>query len=57
MTVAGTTSTATIQPSPVAGVTNAKGSDGDYVYKLGTDGSLSMVDPTNQTMKMTKCAG
>ncbi|HZC16114.1 MAG TPA: hypothetical protein VE309_05085, partial [Caulobacteraceae bacterium] len=57
MTVSGTTSTASIQPSPIAGVTNAKGGDGAYVYKLGQDGTLSMVDPTNQTTKMTKCAG
>ncbi|HEX4198414.1 MAG TPA: TIR domain-containing protein [Caulobacteraceae bacterium] len=58
MTVAGTTSTTTIQPSPVAGVTNAKGEDGGaYLYKLGADGSLSMTDPNNQTTKMTKCAG
>jgi hypothetical protein len=37
---------------------NARGEDGGkYTYSLGQDNSLSMVDPTNQTMKMTKCAG
>jgi hypothetical protein len=58
MTVAGSTSTATIEPSPTPGVINARGEDGGkYTYSLGQDGSLSMVDPTNQAMKMTKCAG
>ena len=58
MTVAGSTSTATIEPSPTPGVINARGEDGGkYTYSLGQDGSLSMVDPTNQSMKMTKCAG
>ena len=58
MTVAGATSTATIEPSTSAGVVNARGEDGGKTtYSLGTDGSLSMVDPTNQTMKMTKCPG
>ncbi len=58
MTVAGSTSTATIEPSPAFGVINARGEDGGkYTYSLAQDGSLSMVDPTNQPMKMTKCAG
>lgn len=58
MTTAGTTSTATIQPSPTPGVTNAKGEEGNnYVYTLGADGSLSVTGPNNQTTKMTKCAG
>jgi hypothetical protein len=58
MTVAGSTSTSTIEPSPTPGVINARGEDGGkYVYTLAPDGSLSMLDPTNQTMKMTKCAG
>jgi hypothetical protein len=58
MTVAGSTSTATIEPSPTPGVINARGEDGGkYTYSLGQDGSLAMVDPTNQSMKMTKCAG
>jgi hypothetical protein len=58
MTVAGTTSTAAIEPSSTSGVINARGEDGGkYTYSLGQDNSLSMVDPTNQTMKMTKCAG
>ena len=58
MTVAGATSTAAIEPSSAPGVINARGEDGGkYTYSLGQDNSLSMVDPTNQTMKMTKCAG
>jgi hypothetical protein len=58
MTVAGTTSTAAIEPGSTPGVINARGEDGGkYTYSLGEDNSLSMVDPTNQTMKMTKCAG
>jgi hypothetical protein len=58
MTVAGASpSTATIGPSPEPGVINATAEDGGkYVYKLGQDNSLSMVDPTHQTMKMAKCA-
>lgn len=58
MTVAGSTSTATIEPSPKSGVINALGPEGGkYAFSLGQDSSLSMVDPTNQTTKMTKCAG
>jgi hypothetical protein len=58
MTVAGSTSTAAIEPSSEAGVTNARAEDGGkYVYKLGQDNTLSMVDPGQQTMKMSKCAG
>jgi hypothetical protein len=58
MTVAGSTSTSTIEPSPTPGVINARGEDGGkYVYTLAPDGTLSMLDPTNQTMKLTKCAG
>jgi hypothetical protein len=58
MTVAGSTSTAAIEASPEPGVINAKAEDGGkYVYKLGQDKTLSMVDPGQQTMKMSKCAG
>ena len=58
MDVAGTTSTAAIEPSPKPGVVNATAEDGGkYVYTLGQDKSLSMADPSHQTMKMTKCAG
>lgn len=58
MDVAGTTSTAAIEPSPKPGVVNATAEDGGkYVYTLGQDNSLSMADPSHQTMKMTKCAG
>ena len=58
MTVAGSTSTATIEPSPTQGVINARGEDGGkYTYTLAPDGSLSMVDPTNQPTKLTKCPG
>jgi shikimate kinase len=58
MTVAGASpSTATIGPSPDHGVINATAEDGGkYVYKLDQDNTLSMVDPSRQTMKMTKCA-
>ena len=58
MSVAGASpSTAAIGPSPDAGVINATAEDGGkYVYKLDKDNSLSMIDPNNQTMKMTKCA-
>jgi len=57
MAVAGASpSTATIGPSPEPGVINATAEDGGkYVYKLGQDNSLSMVDPSHQTMKMVKC--
>jgi hypothetical protein len=58
MNVAGTTSTAAIEPSPKPDVVNATAEDGGkYVYTLGQDNSLSMADPSHQTMKMTKCAG
>jgi hypothetical protein len=58
MNVAGTTSTAAIDPSPKPGVVDATAEDGGkYVYTLGQDNSLSMADPSHQTMKMTKCAG
>jgi hypothetical protein len=58
MTVAGSVSTAAIEPSDQPGVVNATAEDGGkYVYKLGQDKSLSMVDPSQNTMKMTKCAG
>ena len=58
MTVGGATSKSTIEASPGAGVTDAKGEDGGkYSYTLGQDQTLSMVDPSGQTMKMTKCAG
>jgi hypothetical protein len=58
MTVGGSTSKSTIEASPGAGVTDAKGEDGGkYTYTLGQDQTLSMVDPSGQTMKMTKCAG
>ncbi len=58
MTMPGTTSTAAIEPSSAAGVINARGEDGGkYSYSLGQDNVLSMVDPSNQTQKMTKCAG
>jgi hypothetical protein len=58
MNVAGTTSTAAIDPSPKPEVVNATAEDGGkYVYTLGQDNSLSMADPSHQTMKMTKCAG
>jgi len=58
MNVAGTTSTAAIEPSPKPDVVTATAEDGGkYVYTLGQDNSLSMADPSHQTMKMTKCAG
>jgi hypothetical protein len=58
MTMGGTTSTATIEPVTAPGVVNARGEDGGKTtYSVGADGSLSMVDPTNQTTKMTKCPG
>ena len=58
MTVAGTTSTTTIEPSSGPGVVVAKGDDGGkYTYTLAADQSLTMVDPSGQPMKMTKCAG
>jgi hypothetical protein len=58
MNMAGTTSTAAIEPSAKAGVVNATAEDGGkYVYTLGQDNSLSMADPSHQTTKMTKCAG
>lgn len=58
MNVAGTTSTAAIEPSAKPDVVSATAEDGGkYVYTLGQDNSLSMADPSHQTMKMTKCAG
>ena len=58
MTLAGSTSTTKIGPSPTAGVINAATDDGGkYTYTLGPGGSLSMVDPTGQNTKMSKCPG
>jgi hypothetical protein len=58
MTVGGATSTAAIDSNPAPGVINAVGEKGgSYVYKLGQDKSLSMVDPDHQSTKMSKCAG
>jgi hypothetical protein len=58
MTVAGSTATSTIGPSPAPGVTVARGEDGGtYTYRLGVDRTLSMVDAGGQTTTMTRCAG
>lgn len=58
MSVAGTTSTAAIQPGAAAGEVDATAENGDkYVYKLGADKSLAMAGPGGQSMNLTKCAG
>lgn len=58
MSVAGTNSTAAIQPGPAAGEVDATAENGDkYVYKLGADKSLAMDGPGGQSMKLSKCAG
>jgi hypothetical protein len=58
MTVAGTTSTTTIGPSPGPNIIATKADDGGkYTYTLAADQTLTMVDPSGAPMKMTKCAG
>ncbi|HEY1414692.1 MAG TPA: TIR domain-containing protein, partial [Caulobacteraceae bacterium] len=58
MNVQGATSTATIEASQGVGEIDAiaeKG--GKYVYRLIKANSLSMIDPTGQTMTLSRCGG
>jgi hypothetical protein len=58
MSVAGTNSTAAVQPGAAAGEVNATADNGDkYVYKPGPAGALAMDGPGGQSMKLTKCPG
>ena len=58
MSVAGTNSTAAVQPGSAAGEVDAIADNGDkYIYKPGAAGALAMDGPGGQSMKLTKCPG
>jgi hypothetical protein len=58
MTVQGATSTAAIAASQGAGEVDAVAEKGGkYVYRLIKANSLSMIDPTGQTMTLSRCGG